>query len=194
MIDTYARHWYQKILVDPVAKVLEKKLAPNVITLFACLFGILSAGFIACRMPWIATILLLISGYLDTLDGSIARRKQSVSDKGCALDIFCDRTVEAAIIFGLFYFNPYTRAIPSMCMALSVLLCITSFLVVGIFNQNDSKKSFFYSVGIMERTEAFIFFILMVLIPSWFSLFAYIFSLLVLITALIRIVQFVKSS
>ena len=74
----------------------------------------------------------------------------------------------------------------------SMLLCITSFLVVGIFVANDSHKSFHYNPGIMERAEAFIFFIAMMLWPSAFVGLAMLFSLLVTLTAIIRLTQFYK--
>ncbi len=46
----------------------------------------------------------------------------------------------------------------------------------------------------MERAEAFIFFLLMILIPSWFINLAWIYSALVLLTAVIRIYQFFRFS
>lgn len=77
-------------------------------------------------------------------------------------------------------------------MLSSVLLCITSFLVVGIFSQNTTEKSFYYSPGLIERFEAFLFFSLMMFLPGIFSYLAYAFSGLVLMTALIRMAQFLR--
>ena len=70
---------------------------------------------------------------------------------------------------------------------LANLLCITSFLVVGIFVEQNSNKSFFYHEGLMERAEAFIFFILMMLIPQWFAFLAVVYTILVLLTAFLHL-------
>ena len=88
--------------------------------------------------------------------------------------------------------DPVHRALWCFLMLGSMLLCITSFLVVGIFVANDSHKSFHYNPGIMERAEAFIFFIAMMLWPSAFVGLAMLFSLLVTLTAIIRLTQFYK--
>lgn len=52
------------------------------------------------------------------------------------------------------------------------------------------EKNFHYSPGVMERAEAFIFFIAMMLWPSAFGKLAALFSVLVLFTAGIRLHQF----
>ena len=75
-------------------------------------------------------------------------------------------------------------------MLMSILICITSFLVVGIFSPNTSEKGFFYSPGFIERGEAFLFFIVMAIFPSLFPFFSLLFFSLVFLTALIRLVQF----
>ena len=75
----------------------------------------------------------------------------------------------------------------------SILLCITSFLVVGIFTPNHSSKSFHYSPGLIERAEAFLFFIVMIFVPYYFTFFAFLFATLVALTALIRLWQFSKT-
>jgi phosphatidylglycerophosphate synthase len=143
---------------------------------------------------FIAVLCLALSGFLDTLDGSIARHTQRASPKGAALDIISDRVVEFVIILSLFLIDPASRALPSLFMLGSVLICITSFLIVGIFTQNESQKSFHYSPGLMERAEAFIFFAAMILFPLAFPVLSALFSLLVAITALIHIFQFFHQS
>ena len=75
-----------------------------------------------------------------------------------ALDISSDRLVEFAIVFGLLIIDPSTRAIPAALMLGSILVCVTTFLIVGMFTDNHTQKSFFYDVGLMERAEAFFVF------------------------------------
>ena len=145
-------------------------------------------------LVYLAVLTLIISGYLDSLDGTIARLTNRSSEFGSALDIICDRIVEFAIIFGLYLVNPVARATTCLWMLGSVLICISSFLVVGIFTQNSSTKSFNYSAGIMERFEAFMFFIAMILFPKYFTYLGYTFTILVTMTALLRMREFAKQS
>jgi len=142
----------------------------------------------------LAIFLLIFSGFLDTIDGEVARLQSLSSDIGSMLDIISDRIVEASVIIGLFLVNPSDRGLVSLCMMASILICIASFLVVGIFTQNNSYKRFHYSPGLMERAEAFIFFIAMIMLPSFFSLIGILFCILVLLTAGLRIFQFIRSN
>lgn len=190
MIDSYFRSTYQNVLVDPVvSRLAQQKITPNGITLCACLVGIGFAPAMWLSYPYLAATLLLISGYLDTLDGSLARHTNSSSDAGAILDIVCDRIVEFAAVLGLFFYAPQTRAMPCLLILGSFYLCITTFLVVGIFESNDSEKSFHYSPGLIERTEAMIFFILAAVFENNFFILAAVFSVLVFLTAFIRLFQ-----
>lgn len=191
MIDSYYRQMYQKVCVEPVLPLFNK-LSPQTLTLSSCLLGIIVCPLIIFGFPWTAFLLLLLSGFLDTLDGSLARYLNLVSSKGAALDIVCDRIVEFAVILGLFFVDANARAFPCFIMLGSILLCITTFLVVGIFVENQSKKSFFYSPGLIERGEAFIFFSVMILFPSTFIIAAYLFSVLTFYTAFFRLWEFMK--
>lgn len=190
MIEAYIRPAYQRILVDPIARMLRDKTSPNHLTLLSGAAGLLILPCLYFGAYSSAIILLLLSGYLDTLDGTLARLTQHSSDWGSVLDITIDRLVEFVVIFGLWIIAPEARGFWVIMMLGSILLCITSFLVVGIFTANESEKGFYYSPGLMERAEAFAFFIAMILWPSYFSTFAFLFSLLVLLTATIRLKQF----
>ncbi|QBR84829.1 CDP-alcohol phosphatidyltransferase family protein [Legionella israelensis] len=190
MIETFIRAPYQHMLVDPVAKWLIRSVSPNQLTLLSGFAGLLILPCLYFRAPILAIVLLLFSGYLDTLDGTLARLTEQSSDWGTVLDITVDRGVEFIIILSLWVVSPDARSFWVIMMLGSVLLCITSFLVVGIFTSNDSDKGFYYSPGIMERAEAFLFFIAMMLWPAYFSTLAFLFSFLVLLTAIIRLKQF----
>ena len=193
MLEEWIRNPYQRLLVDPVVKVISPKITPIKLTMTAALLGTLFIPAAIMGFSFSAILLLLLSGYCDTIDGSLARYRNDSSDLGAVLDIMSDRWVEACVIVGLYCTDPGARALPCLFMLASILLCVTSFLVVGIFTENDSHKGFHYSCGLVERAEAFIFFIAMIVLPSFFNEFALIFSGLVLLTAIIRLAQFVKA-
>lgn len=188
MLDTHARASIEKLL-KPLQNTF-LSLSPNHLTFIGLSFGFVSALTIMLEHPAAAFILLMISGIFDMLDGSVARLRGSATSSGAVLDIFSDRVVETAIIIALAAVDPAQRSFPALLMLGSVLLCITSFLVVAIFIENASEKSFCYTPGIIERSEAFGFFSAMILFPSYFLPLSYLFSLLVSLTAFIRIGQF----
>lgn len=194
MLETYLRPHYQKFLVDPLAARLQcyRFLSPQWITLYACVLGVFAALLLWQQHQWIACFVLLLSGYLDTLDGTLARMTQMSSAEGAVFDIVGDRVVEFAVILGLFSVEPAVRALPVLWMLGSVLICVSSFLVVGIFVEKEGQKSFYYSAGLIERAEAFLFFAAMMLLPEWFVGLAWVFSGLVLLTAALRVFQFCK--
>lgn len=193
MIESHLRNSYQKFCVDPLLKLkLLEKIHPIHVTCTACFAGVGVLPLLALESPFLALGLLGLSGFLDTLDGSLARHHKKVSNKGAAIDILSDRIVEFAVILGLFLVDPATRALPCLLMLGSVFICVTSFLIVGVFTQNSSQKSFHYSTGLMERFEAFLFFAAMMVFPSAFDFLSYAFSSLVILTAFIRIWQFTR--
>lgn len=193
MIDSYLYSFYQKKIILPTLKMrYVTALSPYFVTFLAMLFGSFSCIFLSFDRSYLALFCLLFSGFLDTLDGCLARHLSKTSPKGAVLDILSDRFVEFCIILGLLLINPSARAIPALIMLGSSFLCVTSFLVVGIFEKNSSEKSFYYSPGLIERTEAFCFFSLMILFKPFFVPLACLFSGLVLLTAFLRIYRFIK--
>lgn len=193
MLDSKLRKHYDKVLLDPlINRGYFDKVNPHLLTLIACLSGISAGLFLWVDKPLCAFLALFLSGFLDTVDGALARRQGLSSPKGAAIDIVSDRLVECSVVLGLFSVSPPSRDLLTLLMLVSVLICITSFLVVGIFSPKESEKSFHYSPGLMERTEAFLFFAAMILLPGYFAPLSILFSVLVFLTGLTRIRQFVK--
>ncbi|HZW61687.1 MAG TPA: CDP-alcohol phosphatidyltransferase family protein [Candidatus Babeliales bacterium] len=193
MLESILRPTYQVYVVDPILRWV-RHYSPMTITYASCVTGVVAAIVLVLRLPSLATLLLLISGFLDTLDGTVARVGNKTSSLGSVLDIVSDRIVEFAIMFGLFALDPLHRGGLTLAMLGSCYLCITSFLVVGIFTPNESNKGFHYSPGLIERAEAFIFFILMIWLPNYFSWLANLFTSLVVLTSFLRIKQFMNLS
>ncbi len=190
MIEHYLRQQYQRILVNPLAEILKNKTTANQITVLSGFLGLLVLPALILHHTVLAVSMLCLSGWCDTLDGTLARLNQNSSDWGSVLDIMTDRFVEFIVVFALFAAAPQQRGVWALLMLGSMLLCITSFLVVGIFTVNDSHKSFHYSPGLIERAEAFVFFIAMMLWPHAFSFLALLFTGLVSATAVHRLKQF----
>jgi len=194
MIELHIRPYIQKFLITPLVRRFHEatEITPNHITFVAASVGLCAALALVNGLPWLALALLWLSGYCDMLDGSLARMQQNSSDLGTVYDIMSDRLVECALILALVAIHPEQSVMVGMLMLASVLLCVTSFLVVGIFSDQQSEKSFYYSPGLVERAEDFIFFTLMIILPQYFTALAVIFCALVFLTTVIRIREFAQ--
>jgi phosphatidylglycerophosphate synthase len=195
MIENYLRPTYQRFFMDPVAKLLMRfpQITPNKVTTLSVVAGVIAAVLFILHWNYAAVVLLILSGMSDSLDGTLARVTGDISDVGAAWDIVGDRIVELAVFVSFYFYNPSRNGLAALLMLGASYLCITSFLVVGIFSQNQSHKSFFYSIGLIERLEAFVFFIVMMLFPTTIVWLAWVYAVLVFYTAAIRMIEFRRS-
>src|SRR3990172_6560271 len=81
------------------------KINPNYITILALILAIISGYLFYINILWLAAILVLLNGFLDALDGEIARHHKMQSKLGDFLDHSFDRLSDAAIFIGI-AFNP----------------------------------------------------------------------------------------
>ncbi len=191
MIEQTLRPLAQRLFFSPLAALLAPHISPNQMTLLSCVFGLCVIPAYYYFGAWCGTLALLLSGMADVLDGSIARKRGESSEAGGVYDILSDRAVEAAAILALYLTIPESGVLCLLMLA-SVLLCVTSFLLSGIHTPKDGEKSFHYSAGLMERAEAFIFFVMMMWLPEWFLGLSLLFTVLVLWTTYVRIKELIS--
>lgn len=192
MIESYVRPLYQRLAIEPFVPYFMDRFSENQIRYCSIGVGIGVALALLIGFPILSSIFLLISGYLITMDRSIARLSGKSIQVNSVLDIVSDRIVEFAIILGLMAVDPTHRAWLAFLMLGSSYICVTSFLIVAVFIQTDSSKELRYTPGIMERAEAFLFFLFMIWMPNHFSLLAILFTVLMLLTSYIRVKQFMN--
>lgn len=188
MLDTHARKYVNPIIELGAKFLLKLKLTPNNVTILALLLGISTSIFLYFDMKVVAVIVLWISGYLDAVDGAMARRSNSSSSFGTLLDIVSDRIVEVGIVLVLgikFVDLRYNFIVLTAC----ILMSMTIFLTVGALSEKKGVKSFYYQAGVAERSEGFIFFSLMILFPSYLRIITNIFSILIIVTAIQRFLE-----
>ena len=191
MIDTYLQHHIKNILKHKVKLLTSMGVTANQITVLGLCLGLGVAFAIINNNTTLAVILLLLSGYCDILDGILARAQGGGSFLGTLMDITFDRLVEVSIVLALGF--TYPNGMPVMMLLLaSIVICITVFLVVGIIIHKESHKSFFYAPGLMERTEAYILFILLIIFPQWIIIIGTIGSLLIFTTGVQRFILTIK--
>lgn len=84
--------------------VIDTSLTPNQITVFSFILGLVSVGFFAiggytCGV--LGAVLLVISTWVDGVDGEIARIKMMESPMGAKLDIFCDNVIHFLLFLSI---------------------------------------------------------------------------------------------
>ncbi|MFA5177943.1 MAG: CDP-alcohol phosphatidyltransferase family protein [Candidatus Paceibacterota bacterium] len=113
MLDT-KRSWF-KDLEKTIGKIFGVlPLTPNQYTLLSGVMAIISAYFIVKELFWFGILFFLIAGFLDFIDGAVARQKNMSTKVGAYLDTIFDRYVEAIILFALLFVNmPSILSVPS---------------------------------------------------------------------------------
>ena len=192
MLDTKARKVIQPVIDKGADLFINLKLSANNVTIIALIVGILPSILISFGLSNIlAVIILWISGYLDAVDGTIARKTKASSLFGTIMDITFDRIVEISLIIAIslkFSNNPFVFVM----LASSIVLSMTIFLTVAAASDKASEKSFYYQPGIAERTEGFIMFSLMMIFPNVADYICIVFTLMILFTAMQRFIEAYK--
>jgi phosphatidylglycerophosphate synthase len=138
----------------------------DVATIAAAIIGVMAGVAFAADQVIIGIVLLAVSAILDALDGTIARDfRGSPSLFGGVMDLSFDRVVEAAVIIGIVWRHPQLDFYALLLVA-SWYINITIFLAVGAAIERTGPKLIDYPPGILERTEALIFFAVLALVES----------------------------
>lgn len=191
MIDTYLQSSSKYALKLLVRFLLRIKITANHITILGLLLGVSSALFVYLNNTILALVLLYVSGLCDILDGNMAREKGGGSPLGTLMDISFDRVVEVCIVLAIAFRTPEVMPVMLILLA-SIVVAVSIFLTVGILVNKESHKSFFYATGIMERTEGFILFSLLIIFPKYIFIIGLIGALLILITGVQRFLWALK--
>ena len=88
-----------KILIDPIAKRIN--INPNVLTIIGLLISILSAYMFARGDLLLGGAFILLSGFVDVIDGAVARNHSTTTPFGGILDSTADRFADAFILIGI---------------------------------------------------------------------------------------------
>ncbi|MGP1907168.1 CDP-alcohol phosphatidyltransferase family protein [Metabacillus sp. JX24] len=185
MLDTHARKYVQPIIQHSAKSLLRAGLTANQVTVLAFIIGSSSGFFVYIGQPLWALAVLWLSGYLDAVDGTMARLTKP-SGFGTVLDITFDRVVEISVIVGLAVAFPDAR-LALVLLSVSIILSMTIFLTVGAVSEKQGVKTFYYQAGLAERTEGFILFSLMILLTDHLILITYLFFAIELFTAMQRL-------
>ncbi len=126
---------------------------PNTLTLLGLLISIAAAIYFAKNEVLTAGSLLLLSGFLDALDGAVARENGRTTRFGGFLDSVCDRFADAAVLIGAMYggltaFPLFPGLFPDWFFG---SLAIAGSLMVSYTRARAEAAGAAASVGIGER-------------------------------------------
>ncbi len=196
MLDLYMRRQIDPFLEKTGRFIAEKGLHANTITLTGFFFGV--CAFIALIFPsyGYALFFLCLNRIMDGLDGAVARsQKGGATDLGAFLDIVTDFIFYAGFIFFFVVGRP-ENALVGALLIFSFMGTSSSFLAYAIIAAKrksapaqNKKKSFYYLGGLTEGSETIMAFILMCLLPAYFTTIAVIFSSMCWLTTIGRIKQ-----
>lgn len=191
MLDTRARKFVQP-LIETIADLFIKiNITANQTTVMACIIGVIAALNVYFGFYVQGIILLWISGLLDVIDGTIARKTNTSSSIGTLMDILFDRIVEIIMLLALLFSNKNLGFYISIVFS-CIIISMTIFLTVGALTEKKGCKTFYYQAGLAERTEGFIMISLITIFNDMREYLLILFAIMILITAIQRFIQAVR--
>ncbi|MBN2514451.1 MAG: CDP-alcohol phosphatidyltransferase family protein [Deltaproteobacteria bacterium] len=138
---------YYDILEKCVRPLAQRGVSPNVISSVSLILSFIAALFYAFGMIFMGGITLLLSGFTDTVDGSVARITGQSTNYGALLDSTLDRYAEFFIFFGLiiYFGNGWMVAV--------VLLALMGSIMVSYIKARAESLGQTRLVGMMQRPE-----------------------------------------
>jgi archaetidylinositol phosphate synthase len=186
MLDTHCRRWIQPP-IDRIARVLVRLgVSALAVTVLALVIGVAAGALAAAGRPILAAVALWASGFLDVLDGSMARIAGRSSSWGSLLDITFDQIVELSVVVGLAVLHPEAQ-LALLVLAAVLLVSMTVFLTVGALVRNQGFKAFYFQPGLIERSEEILFLTAMLLVQDRLLAITLAFAGAKLLTTLLRL-------
>jgi len=95
------REWYERT-ISPIGQVLASaQVSPNLLTVLSVLVA-LTAGYVySQKRPVEGAVFMLLSAFVDMLDGAVARASGRVTRFGATFDHVLDRYAEAFMVVGM---------------------------------------------------------------------------------------------
>jgi CDP-diacylglycerol--glycerol-3-phosphate 3-phosphatidyltransferase len=145
---------YYKILETRIVpRLIDWKLLPNHLS-YAGLLSSMLAGLSFIYFPLLGGVLTLLTGLLDTLDGSLARATGQSKKFGAFLDSVLDRYTELMIYLGIwFYFH---RSNAQTHYSLLILLILFGSLMVSYTRARAEALGERCQEGVFQRGERII--------------------------------------
>jgi len=149
---TALRPRFQNCLEPLAAIVADLGVTPNQISLLSLLCGAGAAVLYAGRFFLAGSILLVLSGVLDLIDGSVARRTDTRTQFGAVFDWIVDKYVDAMVLLGVGFSGV---AIISQFVMVPPLadFAVAAIAIIGSLMNTFIKPVVYAEVGFSERKD-----------------------------------------
>jgi len=201
MIDDVLRRAKDRLL-KPVAEMIGDRVSPITITLAAGGIGLLAAVAGSQGNYSLGLVFWLGNRFLDGLDGVVARTCGKQSDLGGYIDTLVDFSMYAIIPFALTMHQPSIDLLVVLAFLLGTFYVnAAAFLYLAAIleqrkqgaKQRGELTTITMPRGIIEGTEAIIFFSLFFLLPNQLALLFITLGLLVIATTFQHIIWAVRN-
>jgi len=151
--------------MQPIGRKLGKiGVTPNAISTLSLLIAVLAAIAYASRAPVLGAVSFLVSGFVDMLDGAVARATGAVTRFGAVYDPVLDRYAEFAVLFGM----GFGGLVSWVWVIFSLFGMVMASYVRARAESAGGLES--CSVGIAERQEKIILLVIGSLVQPFFNL------------------------
>lgn len=201
MIDTVLRQ-AKDVVLTPTARHLSKNMSPMTITLVGAGIGVLAALAGLQGNYALGLGLWLLNRTLDGLDGTFARVSGQQSDLGGYIDTMVDFAMYTIIPIGLALRHPTVDVlIPLVFLLGTFYINAAAFLYLSAIlerrklgaKQQGELTSITMPRGLIEGTEAVVFYSLFFLFPNALTVLFLLLGSLVIITTLQHVVWAVRN-
>lgn len=135
-----------KIMIDPLVKRIN--VNPNILTLIGLFVSLLAAYMFSQGDTLFGGLFIAVGGFVDILDGAVARSHGSTTNFGGVLDSTSDRFADAFLIIGIIY-GGFVNWIYG-------ILALHASLTVSYVRARAESEGIECRVGLLERAERLI--------------------------------------
>jgi phosphatidylglycerophosphate synthase len=193
MLDRALLRLLQPLTTGVARRLHHAGVRADAITWVSFAFGMAACVAIVQRQYTVAIVLMLAGRAADGLDGAVARMGKP-TDRGAFLDITLDFLFYAGVPLAFAWADAGANALAAATLLAAFIGTGSSFLALatlaarrGIDNPAMPNKGFYFAGGLTEGTETIACFVAMCVWPVNFSVLAYGFALLCLVTIATRI-------
>ena len=171
-------------------------ISPNQYTLISIFFAIFSFYFLIKQNLILAIFFFLIAGFLDFIDGAVARYRNISTKIGAYLDTICDRYVEGIFLLGMLFLSLPKVLLPGYVWIFLILFgsTMTTYAKAAAKEKELVKQEL--KSGLLSRVERIILLIISLILGifdfSWMTYLLIAIAILTNFTALQRILTAIK--
>ena len=162
-----------------------KRIHPNVLTVFGTFFGFVASACIVFEHFLFGALALLLSGFFDMLDGALARSSGKVTVFGGFLDSVLDRYTDLLVMGGIFFFY-VTHG--SIRYASITFIATVGTAIIPYTRARAEAAAIQCRSGLLERPERIVLLLIGLFVPVLLSSVMIILAVLTHITVIQRII------